>query len=29
MSDIHRVGDLEISQDLHFQRRSWAVQRFG
>jgi hypothetical protein len=29
MSDIHRVGDLEISQDLNFQRRSWAVQRFG
>jgi hypothetical protein len=29
MSDIHRVGDLEISQDLNFQRRSWVVQRFG
>ena len=29
MADIHRVGDLEISQDLNFQRRSWAVQRFG
>jgi hypothetical protein len=27
MSDMHRVGDLEIAQDLHFQRRSWAVQR--
>ena len=27
MSDIHRVGDLEISQDLNFQRRSWVVQR--
>jgi hypothetical protein len=29
MSDMRRVGDLEISQDLNSQRRSWAVQRFG
>ena len=24
---IKRVGDLEVSQDLDFQRRSWTVQR--
>jgi hypothetical protein len=24
-----RVGDLEIDQDLDFQRRSWSVQRAG
>ena len=29
MSDSHRVGDLEISPDLNFQRRSWAMQRFA
>ena len=29
MSEHHRVGDLEISQDLTFQRRSWIVQRVG
>jgi hypothetical protein len=29
MSDMHRVGDLEISQNLNFQRRSWAIQRLG
>lgn len=26
-SDIRRVGDLELGQDLDFQRRSWRVQR--
>jgi hypothetical protein len=26
---IRRVGDLEIDEDLAFQRRSWAVQRAG
>lgn len=30
MSDEEqRVGDLEIHQDLEFQRRIWAVQRIG
>lgn len=29
MSTLGRVGDLEIDQDLEFQRRSWAVQRVG
>lgn len=29
MSETQRVGDLEIDQDLDFQRRSWAVQRVG
>lgn len=27
MSDIQRIGDLEIDQDLDFQRREWRVQR--
>jgi hypothetical protein len=27
MSSIQQVGDLEVSQDLGFQRRAWAVQR--
>jgi len=26
---IQRVGDLEIEQDLRFQRREWRVQRIG
>jgi hypothetical protein len=26
---IVRVGDLEIDQDLGYQRRSWRVQRIG
>lgn len=26
---MDRVGDLEIDQDLTFQRRSWIVQRTG
>jgi hypothetical protein len=29
MSSIQRVGDLEIGQDLEFQRRAWVVQRIG
>jgi hypothetical protein len=29
MSDIHRVDDLDIDQDLEFQRREWKVQRIG
>lgn len=29
MSDIQRIGDLELNQDLDFQRRSWKVQRIG
>src|SRR3712207_8326757 len=24
-----RAGDLEINQDLRFQRRMWALQRIG
>ena len=26
---MKRVGDLEINEDLRFQRRMWAVQRVG
>ncbi len=26
---IERVGDLEVAQDLEFQRRSWRLQRIG
>lgn len=26
---LSRVGDLELGQDLPFQRRSWLVQRVG
>ncbi|WP_206755458.1 MULTISPECIES: hypothetical protein [Trichocoleus] len=29
MNDIQRVGDLEIVQDLEFQRRAWAIQRLS
>jgi len=29
MSERVRIGDLEISQDIHFQRREWIVQRVG
>jgi hypothetical protein len=29
MSDIQRVGDLELSQDLEFQHKEWRVQRIG
>ena len=29
MSDIKRVGDLEVGQDLNFQRRSWTLERAG
>ncbi len=26
---MKRVGDLEIDQDLAFERRQWSVQRVG
>ncbi len=29
MANLQRVGDLDISQDLDFQRRMWAVERVG
>jgi len=29
MAELQRVGDLEINQDLRFQRRMWAAQRIG
>ncbi|HJR41609.1 MAG TPA: hypothetical protein VJ812_05925 [Gemmatimonadaceae bacterium] len=29
MSDIRRVDDLDIDQDLEFQRREWKVQRIA
>lgn len=29
MADIDRIGDLEIGQDIDFQRRSWVAQRVG
>jgi hypothetical protein len=29
MAKLQKIGPLEISQDLDFQRRSWRVQRFG
>lgn len=29
MSEAQRVGDLEITQDLEFQKRSWKAQRVG
>ena len=29
MASVQRVGDLEVGQDLEFQRREWAVQRVG
>ena len=28
-SDLKRIGDVEINQDLDFQRRCWKVQRIG
>jgi len=28
-SDLRRIGDLELNQDLDFQRRCWKVQRIG
>jgi hypothetical protein len=28
-SDLKRIGDLEINQDMDFQRRCWKVQRIG
>ena len=29
MGTIHRVGSLEIDQDLDFERREWRVQRIA
>ncbi len=29
MSSVRRVGDLEVDQDLDFQRRQWRVQRIA
>ena len=29
MTQAQRVGDLEVAQDLTFQRRAWIVQRAG
>src|SRR5690554_759293 len=29
MAAIHRVGDLDIGEDLAFQHRSWTIQRIG
>jgi hypothetical protein len=29
MGTIHRVGTLEVPDDLEFSRKSWAVERIG
>ncbi len=29
MSSPHRVGDLELDEDLRIQQREWTVQRIG
>ncbi len=29
MSEIQRIGDLEIEQDSEYQRREWRAQKFG
>ncbi|HWO93568.1 MAG TPA: hypothetical protein VNL92_02275 [Dehalococcoidia bacterium] len=29
MAKVHRVGDLEIDEDMSFQRRQWRVERIG
>jgi hypothetical protein len=29
MPDVHRVGDLELEQDVQYQQRSWAFERIG
>ena len=29
MAEVPRIGDLELPQDMDFQRREWAVQRVG
>jgi hypothetical protein len=29
MSELRRVRDIQISQDLDFQRREWTLQRVG
>ena len=29
MGNIPRIGDLQVGQDLEFQRREWVVERIG
>lgn len=29
MAGVQQVGDLEIAEDLHYQRRAWTIQRIG
>ena len=29
MTEVHRVGDLELEQDLQYQQQSWTVERVG
>lgn len=29
MAELHRVGDLEIGQDLDYQKRAWTFERVG
>ncbi len=29
MPNVPRVGDLQINQDLDYQRREWTIQRVG
>lgn len=29
MASVQRIGDLEIGQDIIFQRREWSAQRIG
>jgi hypothetical protein len=29
MANIQRIGDLDIGQDIVFQRREWSAQRIG
>jgi hypothetical protein len=29
MSQLTRVGDMQIHQDLHHERREWSIQRAG
>jgi hypothetical protein len=29
VSELHRVGDLEIEQDMAFQQKEWVLERWG
>jgi hypothetical protein len=29
MGEMSRIGDLELDQDLEFERRSWTIERIG